>query len=97
METAGPATWTSSSLLRLLGFYVLYRLSRALYNISPLHPLSHVPGPKLAAATFLYEAWFDLIQGGRYTREIQRMHEIYGSLHFLSFSLSPSLLQLPNT
>ncbi|GCB21809.1 trichodiene oxygenase [Aspergillus awamori] len=78
METAGPATWTSSSLLRLLGFYVLYRLSRALYNISPLHPLSHVPGPKLAAATFLYEAWFDLIQGGRYTREIQRMHEIYG-------------------
>ncbi|RAH64667.1 cytochrome P450 [Aspergillus aculeatinus CBS 121060] len=58
--------------------WLLSRIVRAVYNISPLHPLYHIPGPKLAAITFLYEAWFDLILGGRYSLEIQRMHEIYG-------------------
>jgi cytochrome P450 len=71
-----------------------------LYNISPFHPLSHIPGPKVAAATWLYEAWFDLILGGRYTNEIKRMHEVYGTigfpasrciLHNAPFPRSPSL------
>jgi hypothetical protein len=70
--------FTQTNLLRLVGVGIAYRVVRALYNISPLHPLGHVPGPKLAAATFLYEAWFDLILGGRYTHEIQRMHDSYG-------------------
>lgn len=63
---------------RLFGLWVIYRVMRALYNVSPLHPLSKFPGPKLAGATFLYEGWFDLVRGGRYTHEIKRLHEIYG-------------------
>mgnify|MGYP001582096791 CR=1 FL=1 len=72
--------FTQANLIYLVGLWVGYRAIRALYNISPLHPLSHVPGPRLAASTFLYEAWFDLILGGRYTHEIKRMHESYGKM-----------------
>ncbi|KAI0387424.1 cytochrome P450 [Hypomontagnella monticulosa] len=57
-----------------LGYHVL----RALWNISPFHPLSHIPGPKLAAATYLPEFWHDVVKFGRYTHEIKKMHEIYG-------------------
>jgi hypothetical protein len=68
-----------STVIRLVGVYIAYHIVRALYNISPFHPLSHIPGPKLAAATWFYEGWFDLILGGMYTNEIQRMHEVYGT------------------
>ena len=68
------------TLVRLAGCWGLFLLLRALYNISPLHPLYHIPGPKLAAATVLYEAWFDLICGGKYTHEIRRLHNVYGMM-----------------
>lgn len=69
---------TINNVLRLSGLWIGYRLLYALYNISPLHPLYKFPGPKLAAASFLYEAWYDLVKVGRYTREIKVMHEKYG-------------------
>ncbi|KAJ4420518.1 hypothetical protein N0V82_004291 [Gnomoniopsis sp. IMI 355080] len=50
------------------------------YRISPLHPLYQIPGPLLAKATYFYEVYFDLIKGGQYTQEIQRLHDIYGPL-----------------
>ncbi|KAL4998500.1 cytochrome P450 [Aspergillus recurvatus] len=43
-----------------------------------LHPLSRFPGPVFAALTVWYEFYYDGIQRGRYTFEIQRMHEKYG-------------------
>jgi cytochrome P450 len=49
----------------------------AFYRIY-LHPLSHVPGPKVAAATSLYEFYYDGCLGGRYYWEIMRMHEQHG-------------------
>ncbi|KAH8901066.1 putative cytochrome P450 [Thozetella sp. PMI_491] len=66
-----------------LRFFVLwlgYRLLIAVYNISPFHPLSKFPGPKLAAASYLYEAWYDLIKVGKYSWEIKAMHEKYGPI-----------------
>jgi hypothetical protein len=42
------------------------------------HPLSKFPGPKLAAATFLYEFYYDVVKSGMYIWEIERMHEKYG-------------------
>ncbi|KAH9909477.1 cytochrome P450 [Xylariomycetidae sp. FL2044] len=69
-----------SNILRILGLWIAYYVFRALYNISPMHPLSHIPGPKIAAMTPLYEFWFEMILWGRYTKEIQRMHEIYGPI-----------------
>lgn len=60
--------------------WLAYQLIKALYNVSPFHPLSHIPGPKLAAATYLPEFYYDVIKFGRYTREIQEMHKKYGPL-----------------
>jgi hypothetical protein len=43
-----------------------------------MRPLSKIPGPKLAAATFLPEFYYDLILCGRYTRKIDEWHNQYG-------------------
>ena len=66
--------WAGVAVLSWLAFKVL----QALYNISPLHPLSGVPGPKLAGATYLPEFYYDVILVGRYTHAIKKMHEKYG-------------------
>lgn len=61
-----------------MGLWLLLKAAQALYNISPLHPLSKIPGPRLAAATYLPEFYYDVIKFGCYTKEIGRMHQIYG-------------------
>lgn len=43
-------------------------------------PLARFPGPKLAAVTWLYQFYFDVVRGGRLPWEIARLHEIYGIL-----------------
>ena len=40
--------------------------------------LSHIPGPKIAAATLWYEYYWDVIKQGRYTWRIEEMHQKYG-------------------
>ena len=50
---------------------------RTVYHLY-FHPLSKFPGPKLAAATFLYEFYYDVVKGGMYIWEVERMHEKYG-------------------
>ena len=74
-----PATLTLMSIVRLLGLWLTYRVLLCLYNISPFHPLYRFPGPRLAAMSFWYEAWYDFFLMGRYTHEIRRMHEKYGT------------------
>ncbi|KAL6155738.1 hypothetical protein ACJBU6_05939 [Exserohilum turcicum] len=64
----------------LVGLWLLLKAAQALYNISPLHPLSKIPGPRLAAATYLPEFYYDVIKFGCYTKEIGRMHQIYGPI-----------------
>lgn len=73
-----PATLTLANIARLLGLWLTYRFVLCLYNISPFHPLYRFPGPRLAAMTFFYEAWYDFFLMGRYAHEIRRMHEKYG-------------------
>src|SRR5436190_6362228 len=50
-------------------------------------PIAKFPGPKLAAATFWYEFYFDVIQSGKFTWQIQKIHQKYG---MLKCKLSPS-------
>ncbi|KAI0841081.1 cytochrome P450 [Hypoxylon sp. FL0890] len=69
---------TARNAFFLLCGWIVYQLLRAAWNISPFHPLHHIPGPKLAAATYLPEFWYDLVLFGRYTHEIKKMHEVYG-------------------
>ncbi|KAJ6184876.1 hypothetical protein N7519_006177 [Penicillium mononematosum] len=58
-----------------LGLLVL----RTVYHLY-FHPLSKFPGPKLAAATFFYEFYYDVVKSGMYIWEIERMHEKYGPI-----------------
>jgi len=60
---------------------LVYLAAKSIYNIF-FHPLKHVPGPKLAAATYLVEFYYDVILIGRYTTRIQQMHERYGTPQF---------------
>ncbi|KAM0591168.1 hypothetical protein ACHAP6_002484 [Verticillium nonalfalfae] len=72
--------FTAKTALVLAGVWLVYKLLEAAYNVSPLHPLSHVPGPKLAAATYLPEFYHDVVLFGRYTNQIRQMHEQYGPI-----------------
>lgn len=59
-----------------LGYWTLVYLYRVTF-----HPLTRFPGPKLAAATFWYEFWYDVFPGnGQYTFKIRELHERYGKL-----------------
>ena len=65
-------------IVALISAWLAFKFLQALYNVSPLHPLSKIPGPKLAAATYLPEFYYDVILVGRYTHAIKQMHEKYG-------------------
>ncbi|KAK3668237.1 hypothetical protein LTR22_000922 [Elasticomyces elasticus] len=56
-----------------------YSLLHMLYNIT-LHPLARFPGPKLAAATRLYESYYELYLGGQYGDQILALHSRYGPI-----------------
>lgn len=68
-----------AGLVMLVGVWLGYRFLVGLYNISALHPLSGFPGPKIAAFSYAYEAYYDWICGGQYTNKIRQMHDRYGA------------------
>ena len=74
------AAFSLRGVLTLIGVWVGYRILLALYNISPFHPLARFPGPKIAAASYLYEAYYDWILVGRYGKKIADMHARYGPI-----------------
>jgi hypothetical protein len=43
-----------------------------------LHPLSKYPGPRLAAMTLWYKAYFDIIMDGGWAEHLEYLHEVYG-------------------
>ncbi len=53
-------------------------LCTAIYRLY-LHPLAPIPGPKLAALTYWYEIYFNIVKPGMFIWEIKRLHEIYGN------------------
>ncbi|KAF7336640.1 Cytochrome P450 [Mycena venus] len=57
----------------------LYFASLAFYRLF-LHPLARFPGPKLAAITRYYEAYYDIVQNGQYVFRVQDMHKKYGPI-----------------
>ncbi|KAL8867677.1 MAG: hypothetical protein Q9174_005507, partial [Haloplaca sp. 1 TL-2023] len=58
---------------------IIYKLLITIYRLI-FHPLSNFPGPKLAAATRLYEAYYDILQGGKYIFHIGELHKKYGPI-----------------
>lgn len=74
--------WTSISshqVAALAGVFVAYHVILALYHLT-FHPLAHLPGPRIAAITHLYEFYYDFVLGGQYTFKIAELHSRYGPI-----------------
>lgn len=44
------------------------------------HPLAKIPGPRLAALTFLYQTYFSFKDGSRFYKQVGEMHKKYGPI-----------------
>lgn len=71
--------------LALVSFVLLiwscHWLGTVIYRLK-FHPLAKFPGPKIAAATYLYEIAWDYFGNGAYLFECERLHEKYGEYSF---------------
>jgi len=58
-----------------------YVIGTIIYNLY-FHPLAKFPGPRLAAASHFYEAYYDLIHNGgaQYASKVRQMHAQYGPI-----------------
>lgn len=68
------------SVVFAFGFLIisfLYFVGLVIYRLY-FSPLSKFPGPKLAAATYLYEGYYDVVKRGKYTFKIRDLHAKYG-------------------
>lgn len=63
----------------LVASILLSWLTIAVYRLF-FHPLAAFPGPKLAAITVLYEAYYDVWKGGKYIFKLNELHQKYGKI-----------------
>ncbi|KAA8909835.1 cytochrome P450 [Sphaerosporella brunnea] len=76
--------------LSLLSSFLLYRVLLVVYRLY-FHPLSRIPGPKLAAATTLYVAYYDVYKNGTFLRDaLPALHKKYGPV----VRISPTEVQI---
>ena len=72
----------------VFGLWLAWKVVLVIYRLT-LHPLAGFPGPKIAAATRLYEFYYDVIygggSGGHYYREIELMHAQYGQSNLVHY------------
>ncbi|KAL8853948.1 MAG: hypothetical protein Q9221_001256 [Calogaya cf. arnoldii] len=63
----------------MLGAVATYVVAGVFYRLY-ISPLAQFPGPRLAASTYWFEFYYDLIKGGRFQSQIAKMHEQYGPI-----------------
>ena len=80
------ASFTLSLLFDLALAATVLQFLRMVYRLT-FHPLAKFPGPKLAGATNLYAASYDLVSG-TYVFKLTELHARYGSLPHSCFSWS---------
>ena len=70
----------STSLLLIPVTAMIYAFLLAVYRLY-FHPLAQFPGPKVAAASYWYDFYYDVVKGpyqGQGVYEVERLHKIYG-------------------
>ena len=80
--------FTKQFLATAIGLTALYLAATAVYRLY-FSPIAHFPGPRLAALTFGYEFYYDVIKQGRFTWKIGELHQQYGQLTRLVRSSMP--------
>ena len=71
-----PPSVHVGGLLFLLALYTLYGAIWRLY----WSPIAHIPGPRLAALTWWYEFYYDIVLGGQYVFKMIELHKEYGPI-----------------
>lgn len=77
MELGETGSIILSRLMILLAVTVLWCIYRVLSRLV-FHPLRTLPGPKIAALTSWYLAYWETIKDGMLVEELERLHRIYG-------------------
>lgn len=65
-------------LFSVLSVLIIYIIWKALYRLY-FGPLAKIPGPKLAALTGYYEAYYN-VKGGQFLFKIQELHQKHGAI-----------------
>ena len=63
----------------LVAIFIVYIGCKVFYRLY-LSPLAKIPGPKLAAITVYYEAYYNIIKGGQFLFKIQELHKLHGPI-----------------
>ena len=72
------STFPASALSCVAAAIAISLLARIVYRLT-LHPLATFPGPKLAAVTSMYGAFYDLsFTSSSYVKELPALHAKYG-------------------
>ncbi|KAJ5193929.1 cytochrome P450 [Penicillium cf. griseofulvum] len=71
-----PENWKSQAIYVSITGFLTYNVLLAIYRLT-LHPLSNIPGPKLAAFTYWYEIYYEVFLGGKYFHQVLDMHQQY--------------------
>jgi hypothetical protein len=77
MESMGTRAVLPSLPVLIAASVVFYGVSLVVYRLY-LHPLAKFPGPKLAAVTSFYEGYYEIVLKGQYSRQISKLHDVYG-------------------
>ena len=69
--------------IAFLVLILLYFIGLVIYR-QYFSPIAKFPGPKLAAVTYLYEIYYDVVKRGKYTFKIRDLHAEYGQSRLCS-------------
>lgn len=83
LSVASPTFVATSVVTSILLSWLITAIHRLFF-----HPLAAFPGPKLAAITVLYEAYYDVWKGGKYIFKLNELHRRYGKLPKSSLTVS---------
>lgn len=68
---------SATHLVIVAGLVLIYTTYKFFWRFY-LSPIANVPGPRLAALTWWYEFYYDVILGGQYVFKIIELHKKYG-------------------